>query len=420
MSTHRLITAFEHELVRVDGALFRNEHLDTLERWLIGRPDLPFTVERRGIRFVQYVGVLQVDDLTIEVLPKLDRDGQLSAGTREQYRRALYRMLQVSGHISARIVGKASVKLAEASLLDIFYEEYLRRVEELIRSGLVKQYRTTEENVQALRGRILFGESAKRNAAHEERHYCAVTRYTANNLFNGVISAALTVVASHARVPEIGARASRLALSFDSVDTTPITRATFQRIRLTRKTESYRSPFELARLILLGTSPTLSRGADSVVSILFDMNQLYETYVVRMFKRAEQRIPGLRVRAQRSKRFWEHKLIRPDILIEFQGVRSVVDTNWKVPLNNNPSDADLKQMYAYNRLWHCEHSHLLYPATASSTALTGTFSDGAGRCSMSFIDLFDADSGKLKNDLSDIVMELVHPFAVAPGSRIRG
>jgi 5-methylcytosine-specific restriction enzyme subunit McrC len=29
----------------------------------------------------------------------------------------------------------------------------------------------------------------------------------------------------------------------------------------------------------------------------------------------------------------------------------IIDTKWKIPENNKPTDSDLKQMYIYNEYW---------------------------------------------------------------------
>ena len=68
------------------------------------------------------------------------------------------------------------------------------------------------------------------------------------------------------------------------------------------------------------------------------------------------------LRAQNSKSFWKLngstsiKKIRPDIVIHDQetGSSIILDTKWKIPDNNIPSDSDLKQMFVYNEYWSSE------------------------------------------------------------------
>lgn len=406
MRQAEVITVYEHERLRVDGSLFREKHLAAIERWLTGRKNAPVTVERRGVRFAQFVGVIQIPGLVIEVLPKLDRNDTDYSPT--HWRNFLYQMLRIAGWVSSSVADKAEQILERAPLLDIFYLEFLAQVERIVQEGLIRQYRVTEENLQMVRGRVLFDETLKRNVGHAERHYCAYTRYTTDNPFNEIVLAALDVVSRTARTPAIISRAARVDPSFDGVGRTRITPESFERITFNRKSKIYRSAIELAKLILLGNSPGLSAGSESVVSILFDMNELFEAYVYHMFKRVERAIPGLVVRGQASKRFWEQKFIRPDIVLDYQGSRMIIDTKWKVPQRNIPADTDLKQMYAYNRIWDCRRAHLLYPATSSSIPKLGTFSDDTGQCSLSFVKLFDSENGRLTKDLSHVIQELLN------------
>jgi 5-methylcytosine-specific restriction enzyme subunit McrC len=46
----------------------------------------------------------------------------------------------------------------------------------------------------------------------------------------------------------------------------------------------------------------------------------------------------------------------------------ILDTKWKIPDNNIPADADLKQMFVYNEYWIGKNALLLYP-NASYTEL---------------------------------------------------
>ena len=162
---------------------------------------------------------------------------------------------------------------------------------------------------------------------------------------------------------------------------------------LNRKTERYEGAFAIAKLILRGLLPLLEAGADPVVAILFNMNELYELYVLRIIKRMERTIPGLRVRWQRGMRFWDQKLIRPDIKIDYGNRRIIVDTKWKIPVDATPTDADLKQMFAYHRVFGSRESYLLYPKTAESPMPRfGTYSEGSGSCTMDYIELFDAEN----------------------------
>src|SRR5699024_7810984 len=122
----------------------------------------------------------------------------------------------------------------------------------------------------------------------------------------------------------------------------------------------------IARLILLNYHPDISQGRQSVLALMFDMNKLWEKYMIMLMRRHLG--DRFKVGAQKGKVFWQAKnlakRLKPDILLEKRSNPSekiVIDTKWKIPSHMEPSDEDLRQMFAYNRLFKCQKSILLYP-----------------------------------------------------------
>jgi 5-methylcytosine-specific restriction enzyme subunit McrC len=97
------------------------------------------------------------------------------------------------------------------------------------------------------------------------------------------------------------------------------------------------------------------------------MNDLWEEYIYRQL--LKNKPDNWLIRAQNSKHFWKlnnsnnRKVIRPDIVIHDRttDIKIILDTKWKLPVNNIPSDDDLKQMYVYNEYWIGKNAILLYP-----------------------------------------------------------
>jgi len=96
------------------------------------------------------------------------------------------------------------------------------------------------------------------------------------------------------------------------------------------------------------------------------------------------------IRSQAKKTFWTGStgdMVRqkPDIVIEVDRVpKFILDTKWKV-INNKPSEDDLRQMFAYNKLFGTLQSYLIYPG--EYRAVQGEFYDieKNGTCALRFI-----------------------------------
>lgn len=399
-------TVFEYDQLRLDGKTFREDHLALLDRWNCSRNPRPIDISRNSIKFAEFVGVIQIGDLIIEILPKIGRF-EPEPTSRAKWRNALWDMLQAVGVVRSTTAGDASLRTSTRSLLDTLFDEFLARTDEIVVNGLAKGYVHQEANIGMVRGKIVFNEHIKRNHVHREMNFCRFLTFTSDVIKNQILKRALDIVSNSARLPNASASSKRLLLYFDQIQTLRITPALFRRLQFSRADDHYRDAISIARLIIEGLTPSLSAGGETVLAILFDMNELFEAFVYTLFKRAERHIPGLRVLGQRSKLFWERRCVRPDIILEYRGRRLIVDTKWKTPIMNTPADADLKQMFAYNRVFNSKESYLLYPATPESPVpRTGTYSEGSGMCAMEYIDLFD-DQQKLRRNLVQDVSRML-------------
>jgi 5-methylcytosine-specific restriction enzyme subunit McrC len=140
-----------------------------------------------------------------------------------------------------------------------------------------------------------------------------------------------------------------------------ITEVDFQKLVLNRKTQDYRKALEISRLILLHFHPDLRSGRNDVLALMFDMNKLWEKFVLASLKKDH----NLNARGQDSTGFWQsergnRRSIRPDITIELEKEKYVIDTKWKL-VSSEPSMDDLRQMYAYHHYFNAKKVALLYP-----------------------------------------------------------
>jgi len=189
---------------------------------------------------------------------------------------------------------------------------------------------------------------------------------------------------------------------------------TFHSIRYGRKNQHYHRALEIARLILLNYHPDIQQGQNQVLALMFDMNKLWERYIAMQFRKHLSDRYGIKV--QKGKEFWRsdhhRKTVQPDLLLidrSNQDEKIIVDTKWKIPDEHGPGDEDLRQMFAYNRLFGCSRSILLYPG--QNDKIVGQFrTPYGGSCTMVTLDLLNHDGSlNQSKDLLYPVMELVEP-----------
>jgi 5-methylcytosine-specific restriction enzyme subunit McrC len=335
-----------------------------------------FRIINKGIQFTNYVGVLQAGDLTIEIIPKIDKEPLISNNkdieskdekTRQKWQYALLQMLGECRLMNVSSLNFANLNLQHHSILDIYLKLFLSEAEVLIHEGVVKNYHQKESNQTALKGRLLFSKQIAVNSVHAERFYVNHSAYNENNIYNYIIYKTLLLVYENSNNDYYITWAKRLLTHFPETTAVTINEETFSRLRYNRKTERYQTALSIARILLLNYHPGITGGTESVIAILFDMNLLWEEWVYRRLKKEETEY-NIVVHYQPYRNFWKaehnksHKTIRPDIFIKKENENIVIDTKWKLIRNLNPDDDDLKQMFVYNLYWQSNKSVLLYPA----------------------------------------------------------
>ncbi len=408
------IQVFEHHTLRVDEASsFKMKHFEALERYGYKTKEKYFAVGNKRIKFNNYVGVIQVRNLTIEVLPKADFE-KVDDASKDKWHNALIAMLNECKLIKLNAITNAWLKLKSASILDLYYDVFLTETETIFKHGLRKSYRATEENLNKVKGKIMFTNHIRKNAFHKERFYVAHQVFDADNKLNQILRKALLILKSMVHNPNFNVRINKLLLCFEDVSDVNITEKTFEGLRFDRNTERYRGAIGLAKLIILRYSPDLKGGGENVLAIMFDMNLLYEDYIYRKLKAYQVSSDNsIVVKGQRRNRvpFWETRGLRADILVETADKKCIViDTKWKVLRDSKPSDGDLKQMFVYNLHYDADLSILLYPKTTLNSAekkpfRKDEFSDL--NCQVAFVDLFDANDRLIRNLGERIYEELL-------------
>jgi 5-methylcytosine-specific restriction enzyme subunit McrC len=153
-------------------------------------------------------------------------------------------------------------------------------------------------------------------------------------------------------------------------------------------------------VLLLHYHPDIRGGHDEVIALMFDMNQLWERYILKILRHAAP--ADWTVEGQSKALFWQadglpEARLKPDILLRGPDRTIVLDTKWKVLHDDRPSDADLRQLFAYQHRWGCAHGFLVYPDLRLQVR-EGHFEDSPLRLHVMGVDVLNAE-GLLNADL---------------------
>lgn len=378
--SQNLITVFEHEKLFFNLKNEKEKQLhDALEIYH-GDQTPFFKLIRNGVQFNEHVGIIQIGKTTIEVLPKADKYGE------QKWRDLLIEMIKTVWGFDVKSTGSSSLKLKSNSILELYFELFISEVEYLLHRGLIKRYRKNEGNQTSLKGALQFPKHISKNLVHKERFYVKYTQYSNEHTIHEILSKTIKFLTNLSTSSLLKGRIGVLTLNFPEMKDIKVNESTFKNIVFDRKNQHYNTALEIAKLLLLNYHPDVSKGKNDVLALMFDMNNLWEQFIVVTLKR---KLKTHFVSSQVTKSFWKSisgysSKMRPDIILKCKNSQEcyVLDTKWKNLNGYNPSPEDLRQMYVYHRFYQAKKVALVYPSDQKSI-LKGNYFSSENRLEMS-------------------------------------
>jgi 5-methylcytosine-specific restriction enzyme subunit McrC len=370
--SRRHITVFEHQTLRLNqkigDCVFDIETLEVLRKYYGEKGVLFYSLIHNGVQFNEHVGVLQVGNTLIEVLPKADKN----ESNELRWRNILIGMLKAVGGFDVKATSESSLKIKPNTILDLYFELFIIEVEYLLHIGLLKNYRKREGNVTTLKGSIIFGKHIQQNLTHKERFYTNYTTYDVEHQLHFILYKTIRILKQVNTNEDLQSRLGSLLLHFPEMPEIRVDKITFEKLVFSRKNKSYKKAIGFAKIILLQFHPDLIKGRNDVLALMFDMNYLWEQFVYVSLRKNNN--SGLTITAQASKAFWKPEngnssSIRPDIVINKDQENCVViDTKWKNLNGYNPSPDDLRQMFVYHEFYGAKRVALMYPGISQKSS----------------------------------------------------
>lgn len=329
---------------------------------------------QRAVQFANYVGVLRAPcGFQIEILPKVGKDMDVNLA-----RQLLIDMLRCLNGF--RHIKTTSAKLASARmpLFEVFIKEFLLAVEHVVKRGVRSDYVARQDNLFALRGKLLIAQQISQNLHQADRFFTEHDEFSPNRPENRLLHKALRQVLSASISQDNQKLARELCFVFADIPESVQIAQDFKQVRLDRGMDYYADALAWARLILEEQSPLTGSGAHLAPSLLFPMEAMFEAFVAKHL--AKQLAPPFTLKTQaRSHHLVQHLKqdwfqLRPDMLIRNGDANLLVlDTKWKLldALKNNArekyqlSQADFYQLYAYGQHYLNGQGDivLIYPKT---------------------------------------------------------
>lgn len=314
-----------------------------------------------------WVGTISLKDLNIEILPKLY--GYVST---DDLRTVLMRMISISHHAPSVREMPGMVRMKKNSLIEMLIDTFLNSLEKYVQEGLQHSYKKIDNNINGVKGRILFGKQFSRNLLEPTKFWCRFSKFTADNDINRFMKLCLNQMYKVSNDEQNKKRIKYFLPLFDDITTVSKEKALSRPVVFNSTNKRAEEAYKYGILFLTNIFSTLSAGNTFISMMLFNMNDLYELFVYRVTKIifGKNSIYQLRGNYLLKSDADERKYVglRPDITIKKEtGKLDIVDTKWKIP-KNFAKEADTYQMNAYSSsIKNVDRVILLYPYTANSS-----------------------------------------------------
>ncbi|UWR30990.1 McrC family protein [Sulfitobacter sp. W002] len=327
---------------------------------------------RKHLRARGVVGVIAAPGCQLEILPKIDAMGENGVSD-ETLRRRLVHMLAVARDIRIDAQNSTSLGWQRDTLLEILIRLFCRKMMEAVRQGIPRRYIDHEDDLSALRGRLDMTRQFSTLAAQPQKLACRFDELSPDIALNQVMKATITKLVRFSTSADNQRSLRELSFAYADITDVPPNALRWEMITLDRTNKRWRELLSLAQLLLGSKYQTTSTGQSGGHALLFEMNTLFEEYILRVLKRALTGT-GRKVTSQGG-----HKSClfedgtgrfrtRPDIIVkEGSDVVLIIDTKWKrmTPRIDDPkqgvSQSDVYQLMAYSQLYQCNRVMLLYP-----------------------------------------------------------
>lgn len=318
-----------------------------------------------------FVGVIQTPSGNqIEILPKTS-----VSASEEAARDILIKMLVELRDSPFHEGVMANLHAHNMPLFELLIGQFLKHVGNIVRKGIARKYVDQEGNLVFLRGKLQLREHIKRNMIDQSRFYCEYDEYERNRPINRLIKGALEVCLKVSRSAANRQLCREYLYWFDQVPITKDYKSDFRAMKQDRFVNHYQKALPICRLILARLNPLTKQGQNQCISVLFDMNRVFEHYVA---SKLGTKITRWSLKTQVSQqylveRYRDKPIFRliPDLEFSRGELCVIADTKWKLIDENekphNISQTDLYQMFTYLKKYLAFQTVkvvvLVYPAT---------------------------------------------------------
>ena len=361
-STNRLI---DGELQLTESTISKLENINKDKEYV--------HVGRTFLKPLNHVGVIKVDDLTLEIFPKIfdeanpKHDKRLLAGN-------LLKMLEIAGELPIRDMDRATLDVQNNDLFEMFIRIFAKDLFKTLRRTQLRNYVSKHDDLRFIRGKI----DHKRQSNPARRHVipCNYNEFSIDNSLNRTLKYTSYLMSRVVSGYETKTMLRSVLDMLDAVSLQHVSVAEVDRISINRLNRMFEDHIRICRIFLSNSTLTLQSGGVDSFTFLVPMEKLFEKFIEGSLKLEPEYYFGADVDvipqyllgslARKNDRDTVFRLY-PDITLKRRGKEfAILDMKYK-KLNEEKSEqgvsqSDIYQMFAYTNISGAKRGMLLYPS----------------------------------------------------------
>ncbi len=321
--------------------LYENQNIPTeLEKYIEENKNLHscFDINFKGIKPKNYCGFLSIDNQSYFIIPKITTENT------QNLNMFIY-MLIYAYDINLKNEDLINADNQEHQIFELFIRLFSDALLDEFKRGVFKQYITMQENLKVLRGKYIIEKNF--NNFYHQNIYCEFDEFSMDNELNRFFLYAIRTFKKFSSYGNL----HRCEAVLNEVDYLNVD---FKRLNIyfDRMNSRYKKSYEVALMILQKLLPMTETSRDKSFAFLFDMAEVFEKFVGKMYKEIDYT-----TQLQQHGNFGS-LVLKPDIMTR----NKIIDTKYKkVNKRGNLAAQDKYQMSAYGMNFKVKDTMLLYP-----------------------------------------------------------
>lgn len=321
--------------------IYENQNIpQELEEDIKSDPKLYSYFEMRfdGIRPKNHCGFLSIKGKSYFIIPKITNEDN-------QNLNSFIYMLLYAYDMKLKNEDLMQAEVQEHHIFELFIRLFADTLLDEFKKGLFKQYITIQENLKVLRGKYIIEQNF--NNFYHQNIYCEFDEFSMDNELNRFFLYAIRVFKKFSSYSNLHKCEAVLdGVTYFNIDFKHL------KIHFDRMNSRYKKSYEIALMILEKLIPMTQHNTDKSFAFLFDMAEVFEKFVGRLYKEIDSS-----TQLQKQGNFGS-LILKPDIVTS----DCIIDTKYKKVNSRKELKRDDKyQMYVYGKNFEYENTMLLYP-----------------------------------------------------------